>query len=68
MQDEDQDADLVLESLQETGVSSVAKLMRGERMITLIKRIGELMDPETGEQETMKIEENIKVRDPIRVA
>jgi len=41
-------------------VATVAKLMRSDRMVTLLRRIGELQDPETGEQEGVKIEEAIK--------
>ena len=60
-QEEEQDADMLLDSLQQTGVQSVAKLMRSDRMVALLKRIGELMDPETGESETQQIERDIKV-------
>ena len=58
---DDEDADLLLESLQDKGVSSVAKLMRSERMVALLKRIGEFMDPETGDMETEGVEAAIKV-------
>ena len=59
-QDVDQDADQVLDSLEEKGVATVAKLMRSDRMVTLLRRIGELQDPEIGEKEGVKIEEAIK--------
>jgi len=64
MQDEDADADMLLDSLQEKGVATVAKLMRSDRMIDLLASISKLQDATIGESETMKMEEAIKVSVP----